>query len=548
MNRLYLGDCLNVLRTEIADESVDLIYIDPPFNSKQDYSIFFDSKEIQTQRVAFEDTWTLVNIQDSMGDLHTLKHEKLYTLLKVYQDVAAHAFPYLVMMSLRILELHRVLKPTGSFYLHCDPTMSHYLRTTCDLIFGSSNFQNEIIWKRTGSHGGAKRWGPIHDVILFYSKSSDMVWNKVFESYGEEYVEDFYRFSDKRGRFRLVTLTGAGTRTGDSGKPWRGINPTGVGRHWALPNAALQTVVDGKELSTLSTQEKLDLLDKAGLVYWPPKGSVPQQKRYLDESPGVQIQDIISDIQPISSQAQERLGYPTQKPKALLERIITASSNEGDTVLDAFCGCGTTVDAAESLKRKWIGIDISPVALNLIKRRLADTHAGGLAKYDLRGIPRDEPSARQLAEQAPFAFQDWWITEFDAFSSTFGTKGADKGVDGIALYAVDTKGKELRAAFQVKGGGTVQSKDIDALLGAMQKHKCELGVFLTAAQPTKPMLETASKAGFIKVPGYEFPKLQILTLKDFFKGKRPKLPKVNITFKAAQHSGKKGDQLALEPD
>jgi site-specific DNA-methyltransferase (adenine-specific) len=230
-----------------------------------------------------------------------------------------------------------------------------------------------------------------------------------------------------------------------------------------------------------------------------------------------------------------------------MDRIIAASSNEGDIVLDAFCGCGTTIDSAEGLKRSWIGIDISPIALSLIKNRLKKAYAGSLSKFEVRGIPEDEPSALKLWKENPFAFQDWWITEFDAFSSTFGTKGADKGVDGIALYAVDAKGKELRAAFQVKGGETVQSKDIDALLGAMQKHKCELGVFLTAASPTKPMLETASKTGIVKVPGFEFPKVQILTLKDYFKGKRPKLPNVNITFKAAHHSGRKGDQLAMEP-
>jgi site-specific DNA-methyltransferase (adenine-specific) len=509
MNRLYLGDCLNVLRTEIPDESVDLIYIDPPFNSKRDYYIFFDSKEIHTQRVAFEDTWTLINIQDSMGELHTLQHDKLYALLKVYQDVAPHAFPYLVMMSLRILELHRVLKPTGSFYLHCDPTMSHYLKTACDLIFEPQHQQNEIVWKRTSAHTGSKRWGPVHDVILFYSKSDHFVWNPVYQSYSEDYLESFYRFSDKKGRYRLGDLTGAGTRTGDSGKSWKDVDPTKKGRHWAVPNKVIEEQIGPLDKS-LTVQEKLDLLDEHDLIYWPSKGTVPQLKRYLREEGGVAIADVITDINPISSQAQERLGYPTQKPKALLERIITASSNEGDTVLDAFCGCGTTIDSAEGLRRNWIGIDISPFALSLIKGRLKKTYAKGLSKFEVRGIPEDEPSALKLWQENPFAFQDWWVTEFEAFSSTFGIKGADKGVDGIALYAVDAKGKELRAAFQVKGGESVQSKDIDALLGAMQKHKCELGVFLTAAQPTKPMQETASKAGFVKVPGYEFPKVQIL--------------------------------------
>jgi len=216
-------------------------------------------------------------------------------------------------------------------------------------------------------------------------------------------------------------------------------------------------------------------------------------------------------------------------------------------VLDAFCGCGTTIDAAEGLHRKWIGIDVSPIAVSLIKRRLQSTYKKGLSEFEMRGIPTDEGSALKLAKENPFAFQDWWISEFEVFSSTYGTKGADQGVDGIGLYAVDAKGATVRAAFQVKGGENVQSKDIDALIGAMAKHKCELGVFLTAAEPTKPMLDAVAKSGFVNVPGFEYPKVQIVTLKDYFKGKRPKLPTVNITFKAAQHKGKhKKGQLGLE--
>jgi site-specific DNA-methyltransferase (adenine-specific) len=256
--------------------------------------------------------------------------------------------------------------------------------------------------------------------------------------------------------------------------------------------------------------------------------------------------DDVWDLPILNSAAKERLGYPTQKPKALLERIIKSSSNEGDLVLDGFCGCGTTIDAAEGLHRKWIGIDISPIAISLIKRRLHHTYKKSLSEFEVRGTPTDEQSAHRLWKENAFAFQDWWITEFEAFSSTFGTKGADKGVDGIALYAMDNKDTTARAAFQVKGGEKVQSKDIDALLGAIEKHKCDMGVFLTTAEPTKPMLDTVAGAGFVKLPGFEFPKLQILTLKEFFAGKRPKLPSVNITFKAAQHSGKKGKQEALE--
>jgi site-specific DNA-methyltransferase (adenine-specific) len=475
MNTLYLGDCLNVLRDNIPDESVDLVYIDPPFNSKRDYNIFFDDKEIQTQRIAFEDTWTLKNITDSLAELHTLKTDNVYYLLLTYQKVAPHAFPYLTMMALRILELHRVLKPTGSFYLHCDPTMSHYLKTVCDIIFKPKNFLNEIVWCYRGGGRPNTDFARKHDIILRFSKGDNYIFNA-------DPIRVPYEARDY-GK--------------DHDSVW--------GKHRG---------------------------DKK--VYKPKdQGKIPEDWWEIDQ---------------LNSAAKERLGYPTQKPKTLLERIIQASSNEGDTVLDGFCGCGTTVDAAEGLHRNWIGIDISPIAISLIKRRLNDTYEKSLSKFEVRGTPTDEQSAIALWKQNPNAFQDWWLTEFEVFSTTFGTKGADKGVDGLAQYLTDPKNQEIiKAAFQVKGGEHVESKDIDALLGAMDKHKCELGVFLTIAAPTKPMLDTVAGSGFVEIPGYKIPKLQILTLKDFFKNKQLKLPQVNITFKAAQLKGKsKQNQIKME--
>ena len=543
MNTIYLGDCLNVLRESVPDESVDLVYIDPPFNSKRDYNIFFDDKEIQTQRIAFEDTWTLKNITDSLAELHTLKTDNLYYLLLTYQKVAPHAFPYLTMMSLRILELHRVLKQTGSFYLHCDPTMSHYLKSVCDLIFGVKNYQNEIIWKRTSAHSDSKTCGSAHDILLFYSRSEDFLWNKQYQNYNEEYVNSHYRYLDENGRkYRTDNLTAMGLTGGGYDYDWNGVR-----KIWRLPIDKMKQLHEEKRIKYT-------------------RSGTAEYIRYLDEMPGMPLQDLWDDISPINSQAKERLGYPTQKPKALLERIIKASSNEGDTVLDAFCGCGTTVDAAEGLNRKWIGIDISPIAISLIKRRLNDTYGESLIKPIVRGTPTDEQSAIALWQQNPNAFQDWWLTEFEVFSTTFGTKGADKGIDGIAQYLTTphnppfTKGGKqkggstftaeegvIRAAFSVKGGVNIQSKDIDALLGAMDKHKCQLGVFLTIAEPTKPMLDTIAGAGFVEIPGFNIPRLQILTLKDYFKNKKLKLPSVNITFKAAQLKGKnKQNQIKLE--
>ena len=481
MNYLYCGDNLEILRT-LDSESVDLIYIDPPFNSKRDYNLFFDDAEIKTQRVAFEDTWTLKNVHDSLTELHTIETGAVYDLLKIYGQVAPHAFPYLVMMSLRILELHRVLKLTGSFYLHCDPTMSHYLKTLCDVLFRAKNFRNEIIWHYNTGGKGKSAFLKKHDVLFWYTRSNSYCFNR-----------DVVAIPRKVGTAHL--------------------------RHG---------------------------IDEDGREYYEdysPRKSGKQYRWYLDT--GLTPMDVWVDIQALNPAAKERLGYPTQKPKALLERILQASSNEGEVVLDAFCGCGTTIDAAEGLNRQWIGIDISPIATNLIERRLRDTYGTELLPFEVRGLPTDAQSAKLLWEKNPFAFQDWWITEFEAFSTTFGKKGADKGVDGIALYDADGNGHMLRAAFQVKGGKHVGSKDIDALLGAMEKHKCELGVFLTIQKPTRPMYETIALSGDVKVWRYTFPKLQSVTLEEFFQGKLPKLPSRNVTFRQAVTKGKRKQQMGL---
>jgi len=486
MNHLYLGDCLNVLRDNVKDESIDLIYIDPPFNSKRNYNVFFDDKEIQTQRVAFEDTWSLKSIGDSLLELHTVPNEKLYKLLRVYQEAAPHVFPYLVMMSLRILELHRVLKSTGSFYLHCDPTASHYLKTVCDLIFGVKNFRNEIIWHYSGWNAKLKSsFSSRHDIILFYTKQTKPNFNSF--AIGWESEEEYIKLRRQK------------VRQDENGKKY-----------------VLSDAGGGKRV-----------------------------KRFLDEamSYGKPVDDVW-DLDKINNSSKEALGYPTQKPKSLLERVIQANSNEGDIVLDAFCGCGTTIDTAEGLNRQWIGIDISSIAINVIKHRLKDSYKKELTPFEIRGVPSDEASAIKLWEHNPFVFEDWWLTEFDVFATTFAKKGADKGIDGIGMYAIPGAVDSIKAAFQVKGG-KVQSKDIDALLSAMTKHKCELGVLLTKNTPTKPMLETVVQAGHFAIACFTYPKLQMMTLAEFFKGKQLTLPKSNITFKRAKTLGKGGEQKGL---
>jgi hypothetical protein len=288
----------------------------------------------------------------------------------------------------------------------------------------------------------------------------------------------------------------------------------------------------------------MENLDKGGKIYYT-KNGIPRIKRYLDETKGLPVQDVWQDIEALRSWHKERLGYPTQKPKALLERIIKTSSNEGDVVLDAFCGCGTTVDAAESLNRQWIGIDIAPFAISLIKRRLQNTYGDDLSKFEVRGTPTDEPSAIKLWEQNPFAFEDWWLTELEVFATTYGKKGADKGIDGIGQYLIPKSDKTIKVGFQVKGG-KVQAKDIDALFGAIAKHKYDMGVLLTRHKPTKPMLTSAMQLGqFEAAYGFNYPKIQILTLAEFFSGKQLNLPKDNITFKSAATISKGGKQSGL---
>lgn len=395
---IWTGDNLDILRG-LNSASVDLIYLDPPFNSNRNYAAPVGSA---AAGAAFKDTWTLSDLDVAWMGLIADEQPAMYQVLQAAGLTHGKGMQsYLCMMAVRLLEMRRVLKDTGSIYLHCDPTAGQYLKLLMDSIYGAEHFKNEIVWKRTGSHGGSKRWGPIHDTILFYSASDDYQWNRVYQEYDADYLDQHYRLEDDRGRYQLVSLTGAGTRTGDSGRPWRGVDPTNVGRHWAVPNTALQTAFPDIRLVELSTQEKLDLLDKAGLVYWPERGSVPRQKRYADEGAGVPIQDIVSDIAPIGAQARERIGYPTQKPLALLKRIITASSNEGDVVLDPFCGCATACVAADDLGRRWIGIDISPKAVELVNLRLQQS-MGDLFHNRLVTARTDIPRRTDIDAPVPY--------------------------------------------------------------------------------------------------------------------------------------------------
>ena len=394
-NSLYYGDNLDILRSYVQDESADLIYLDPPFNSNQTYNVLFqekDGSQSASQIKAFGDTWhwdeTAARSYEETVEAGGQVAEAMQAFRKLLgsNDMLA----YMSMMAPRLVELRRVLKPTGSLYLHCDPTASHFLKLLMDAVFGPANFRTEIIWKRTSAHSdtkqGRQQHGRIHDVLLFYTKNDDWNWNPVYTEYDPEYVENFYRFvePDTGRKYRLGDLTGPGGAA--KGNPRYEV--MGVTRYWRY------------------SKERMQELIRQGRVVQTTPGAVPAYKRYLDEMPGVPLQDLWTDIRPIGSQAAERLGYPTQKPVALLERIIRASSNEGDTVLDPFCGCGTTIAASQKHGRRWIGIDITHLAISLIRYRLGDSF-GKDCRFEVVGEPTSLPDAASLAEQDAYQFQ-WW--------------------------------------------------------------------------------------------------------------------------------------------
>ena len=538
-NVLYYGDNLEILKNRdyFPDECVDLIYLDPPFNSKKDYNILFKENggvESEAQIKAFTDSWHWTQAaQDTYQDIVINGPLKVGKLIGALNDTLGHndVMAYLVMMTARLIELHRVLKSTGSLYLHCDPVASHYLKLVLDQIFKPANFRNEIIWKRSSAHSdigqGAKHMGRLHDTILFYSKSDNFTCNMEFLAYDEEYTNKFYRHVEP-GTGRLYTLGDlSGPMGAAKGNPYYEF--LGINRYWRF------------------SEEHMQELFKQGRIVQTKPGAVPRYKRYLDEMQGVPLQDIWDDLQPIGAQAKERLGYPTQKPQALLERIINYSSNEGDIVLDPFCGCGTAVVAAQKLNRKWIGIDVTHLAINLMRNRLKDSFS---IKAEVIGEPADLGGAKELASQPDkYQFQWWALGLIGARPAGEKKKGADKGIDGVISFIDDPTSKPKRAIVQVKSGHA-HVKDIRELKDVSSKEA--MGIFITLESPTKDMSVEAVSAGYYHSPIWnkDYPKIQILTIEELLHGKTvdmPPLAQTNVTFTKAQKISKKhGEQLSLE--
>jgi len=572
VNQLFYGDNLTILREHVRDESVDLVYLDPPFNSNQDYNVLFaerDGSRAVAQIKAFTDTWqwdegAARSYQGAVeaGGPVSQALQAFRTFLGENDMLA-----YLAMMAPRLVELRRVMKPTASIYLHCDPTASHYLKILLDAVFGPTQFRNEIIWRRTGSHNSPRRYGPIHDLLLFYSKTDGYYFKRTFRPYLRGHVESYFRSSDARGRYWTNALTGAGVRHGDSGKPWRSYSPTQSGRHWAMPSKIVEEAgID----ESLTIQEKLDLLDAGGYIDHPPSesGSLPTYRQYLQTSPGMPLQDIWAyqphtkgvlyaseegidqDVRWLVAQGDlERLGYQTQKPQGLLCRVIQSSCPDEGVVLDPFCGCGTTIAAAAMLKRQWVGIDITSLATTLIKNRLRDTYGQEIEKtYQVIGEPVSLPDAERLAREDPYQFQ-WWALGLVGARPVEQKKGADKGIDGRIYFHDEGEGKDTKQIIISVKAGALHATYVRDLRGVVEREHAEIGVLLSLEDPTKAMRKEAASSGFYTSNWGQHPRIQLLTVRELLAGKRidcPPLRQTDRTFKRAPRAGTyEGEQESL---
>lgn len=520
-NYLYYGDNLNILRQYIERESVDLVYLDPPFKSDQNYNVLFneqDGTRAASQIKAFEDTWTwdqaaAAAYQETVeagGDLSRTM-QAFFTILRGNDMMA-----YLAMMAPRLKELHRVLKPTGSIYLHCDPTASHYIKLLLDAIFGAANFRNEIVWRRTRAHNDRKltRYGANHDIILFYSKTDHWTFNKLYMTRDKHApkTHDLYLHTD-----------GNLYRKGDCRAPG-GRGPRYV---W-----------HGHTQNWRFTEDVAKQLEEDGKIVYSKTG-MPRVLRPVNLSQGSQLQDTWTDIDPPNSGSGELLGYPTQKPEGLLQRILKVSSNEGDVVLDPFCGCGTAIAAAQQLNRSWIGIDITHLAIGLIKHRLFNAYKDEV-EYQVIGEPESLPDAEQLARDDAYQFQ-WWAVGMIGGRLDDKKKGADQGIDGRLYFHDDPKpGTTKQVILSVKSGN-IPANHIRELRGVVDREQAAIGALLTMRPPTKPMRAEAASAGFYNSPfGTRHPRIQIITIEELLEGRRIDYPptQANITFKKAPRKKK----------
>lgn len=519
MNRLYYGDCLTILQ-DFGLASVDLIYLDPPFNSNRQYNAIYrdhTGRPLPDQVEAFCDTWELddererairampVLMRESGIDDDTAELWRLW--MRALRHTQPRLLAYLSYMAQRLLIMHRILKPTGSIYLHCDPTASHYIKALMDAIFKHDNFRNEIVWKRTSGHSDAQRFGSVHDTILFYARSPHATWNPTFQPFDESYVTQYYRYQDEDGRrWMSGDISASGLRGGGYEYDWKGIRRT-----WRVPQTTMKR------------------LDQEGRIFYTRNG-IARIKRYLDESDGLRAQDVWTDIGALRSWHKERMGYATQKPVALLERIIAASSNPGDVVLDPFCGCASTLEAAHNLGRRWIGVDIAIHAIKRVASVRLSERCGLIEGKDftVEGVPRNIEGAQDLWERDKYHFQKWAVEQVDGFVTTKRT--SDGGIDGRLYFALHNDSDLQSMVLEVKGGRTVSIRDLRALQGVLENGEALLAglIALNPLGPTQArnFARFAASAGTMDVLGIEYPRLQVLTVAEILDGRRFKTPTV----------------------
>jgi adenine specific DNA methylase Mod len=511
-NRLYFGDNLTVLREHVKDESVDLIYLDPPFNSDANYNVLFRSptgQESDAQVEAFRDSWEWADAaRDAYADVIDANGDVALVVSSLKKWLGENAMmAYIVMMAARLIELRRVLKPDGSLYLHCDPTASHYLKLVLDAVFGHEKARSEIIWKRTNARGTKGNWPRLHDTILMYGSENANFISQTALADKAKLPHTLITGSDGK-KYQTFELTGAGvTKEGQSGLPWKGFNPSEMGRHWG------------------NNRAQMNEWDRAGLIHWPSNGGWPRRKAaapFDPESRRVIVGDVWTDIDRLNQTAKERLGYPTQKPLALLDRIIQASSKPGDVVLDPFCGCGTSLESAQKNGRRWIGIDVAHYAMTLIEGRLKAKYPA--VDYSVYGRPTDLAGARELARRDKYQFQWWAAWKLGSQTYREDKKGADRGIDGNIYFHNGPYGVG-RIVASVKGGEHVGVQMVRDLRGVIEREEAEMGVMVTLVSPTGPMLSEAASAGFVRKSAHgRLPRLQVVSVADILAGHMPTLP------------------------
>lgn len=540
-NHLFYGDNLTIMQG-MKTGSVDLIYLDPPFNSQRTYNLIYKQLTglpVPEQEEAFCDAWEL--------DLEKLEmarnmpivmreygcDEKLVqfwiTWIKALEGTQDGLLAYLIYMTYRLLEMHRILAPTGSIYLHCDPAASHYIKVMMDGIFGHHNFRSEIIWRRSSSHNKiTKQYGPIHDVILFYTKSNKFIFHPGRTPYSRSYVQKMFRFKDGKGAYRLNELTGSGRRSGESGLPWRGYDPSDRDRHWAVPASLREHLPNAG--AGMSPQAMLDVLADAGEIVFSPEGRPTYKQRM---GAGVPYQDIWAyqpgtggvltdtdaeidqDVKWLDGE-EERLGYPTQKPIGLLKRIIESSTDEGQVVFDPFAGCGTAIYAAHQLNRKWMGCDIAILSIRIVRDVLLKRH--GLVEgehYSVSGVPRSLDAAQELFEHDPRQFQHWVVELAGGFVNK--RLSNDHGIDGRLYFGATDQLRHM--VLSVKGGKLAPAY-IRELRGTLERERgAEMAGFICLSEPTKAMQVEAAHAGTFKFEGATYPRLQIRSVADLLGGR-----------------------------